>query len=442
MTRNYDVDAIKSLKVEINQMDPVDLADRLQDMDPVSVALWLKLLDKDKAADTFAELDRDTKRQLIDSYTDDAIRTLIQELDEDELVDTLQELPANMVRRLMDEFVTGERREIVNKLLGYPEDSVGAIMTVEFVSAKASAGMEHIYQRVMTSNLDGDKLEQIWITDDSLMLLGYVFLADVLRYMDQPVEEMLNPLPRTVQATDDQEIVAKLAYRYDLSEIPVTDSEGRLIGTVPLEDAVDIMHEEYEEDLSNIHGIQESSDDVYLDRSIFAIAKDRTTWLIICLITATMTGFIIQRYESLLAASVALTAYIPMLMDSGGNAGSQSSTTVIRFLYTGDIGFSDTLQVMWKEVRVGFITGSILVIVNFIRMTLLGPETLPVKLTVSLTLLITVMLSKMVGGMLPLIADKIHVDPTVMAGPIITTLVDTFALLVYFEVASHLLSVF
>ena len=260
--------------------------------------------------------------------------------------------------------------------------------------------------------------------------------------MDQPVEEMLRPLPRTVQATDDQEIVAKLAYRYDLSEIPVTDSEGRLIGTVPLEDAVDIMHEEYEEDLSNIHGIQESSDDDYLDRSIFAIAKDRTTWLIICLITATMTGFIIQRYESLLAASVALTAYIPMLMDSGGNAGSQSSTTVIRFLYTGDIRFSDTLQVMWKEVRVGFITGSILVIVNFIRMTLLGPETLPVKLTVSLTLLITVMLSKMVGGMLPLIAEKIHVDPTVMAGPIITTLVDTFALLVYFEVASHLLSVF
>lgn len=370
MTRNYDVDAIKSLKVEINQMDPVDLADRLQDMDPVSVALWLKLLDKDKAADTFAELDGDTKRQLIDSYTDDAIRTLIKELDEDELVDTLQELPANMVRRLMDEFVTGERREIVNKLLGYPEDSVGAIMTVEFLSAKASSGMEHIYQRVMSSTLDGDKLEQIWVTDDSLVLLGYVFLADVLRNMERPVEDMLRPLPRTVLATDDQEIVAKLAYRYDLSEIPVTDSEGRLIGTVPLEDAIDIMHEEYEEDLSNIHGVQDTSDEDYLERSSFAIAKDRTTWLIICLITATMTGFIIQRYESLLASSVALAAYIPMLMDSGGNAGTQSSTTVIRALYTGKIHFRNIFSVMSKELKVGIITGSILVAVNFVRMTL------------------------------------------------------------------------
>ena len=440
MTRNYDVDAIKSLKLEINQMDPVDLADRLQDMDPVSVALWLKLLDKDKAADTFAELDGETKRQLIDSYTDDAIRTLIQELDEDELVDTLQELPANMVRRLMDEFVTGDRRVIVNKLLGYPEDSVGAIMTVEFVSAKASSGMEHIYQRVMTSTLDGDKLEQIWITDDSLVLLGYVFLADVLRNMDRPVEDILRPLPRTVLATDDQEIVAKLAYRYDLSEIPVTDSEGRLIGTVPLEDAIDIMHEEYEEDLSNIHGVQDTSDEDYLERSSFAIAKDRTTWLIICLITATMTGFIIQRYESLLASSVALAAYIPMLMDSGGNAGTQSSTTVIRALYTGKVHFRNIFSVMSKELKVGIITGTILVAVNFVRMTLLGDHGLSISLTVSATLLLTVTLSKIIGGILPLIADKVHVDPTVMAGPIITTLVDTFALLIYFEVAIHLIN--
>lgn len=440
MTRNYDVDAIKSLKLEINQMDPVDLADRLQDMDPVSVALWLKLLDKDKAADTFAELDGETKRQLIDSYTDDAIRTLIQELDEDELVDTLQELPANMVRRLMDEFVTGDRRVIVNKLLGYPEDSVGAIMTVEFVSAKASSGMEHIYQRVMTSTLDGDKLEQIWITEDSLVLLGYVFLADVLRNMDRPVEDILRPLPRTVLATDDQEIVAKLAYRYDLSEIPVTDSEGRLIGTVPLEDAIDIMHEEYEEDLSNIHGVQDTSDEDYLERSSFAIAKDRTTWLIICLITATMTGFIIQRYESLLASSVALAAYIPMLMDSGGNAGTQSSTTVIRALYTGKVHFKNIFSVMSKELKVGLITGSILVAVNFVRMTILGDHDLSISLTVSATLLLTVTLSKIIGGILPLIADKVHVDPTVMAGPIITTLVDTFALLIYFEVAIHLIN--
>lgn len=440
MKRNYDIDEINSLQSEINHMDPVDLAESFDEMSVKEIMLRFKLLDKDLAADTFAEMDRDKKREIIERFSDEDVEELITELDEDELVDTLQELPANMVRRVMDEFVVGDRRRIINRLLGYPKESVGSIMTVEFLSAKATTTCEDVLKRVISSDLDADKLEQIWVTDKSLVLLGYVYLADILRFPDKPLEDMLESLPGSIEATDDQEIVAKIAYRYDLSEIPVTDSEGRLIGIVPMEDAVDVMREEYEEDLSNIHGIQESSDESYLDRSTFAIAKDRTTWLIICLITATMTGFIIQRYESLLAASVALTAYIPMLMDSGGNAGSQASTTVIRFLYTGDIGFTDTLRVIWKEARVGLMTGLVLVVVNFIRMTILGPETLAIKLTVSLTLLITVTLSKVVGGMLPLIADKINVDPTVMAGPIITTLVDTFALLVYFEVASHLLN--
>ncbi|MDD7363574.1 MAG: magnesium transporter [Peptoniphilus sp.] len=440
MKRNYDIDEINSLQSEINKMDPVDIAETFDEMDAVDIALRFKLLDKDLAADTFAEMDGEKKREIIERFSDEDVEEIITELDEDELVDTLQELPANMVRHLMDQFVVGERRKVINKLLGYPQDSVGSIMTVEFLSAKVSVSGERVLERVKASTLDADKLEQIWITDNSLVLLGYVYLADVLREPDRSLEELIEPLPGSVEATEDQEIVAKLAYRYDLSEIPVTDSEGRLIGTVPLEDAIDVMHEEYQEDLSNIHGVQESSDETYLDRSTFAIAKDRTTWLIICLVTATLTGFIIQRYESLLATSVALAAYIPMLMDSGGNAGTQASTTVIRFLYTGEVGFSDILKVMWKEMRVGFMTGLILVIVNFVRMMLLGSHSLRINLTVSLTLLITVMLSKMVGGMLPLIADKIHVDPTVMAGPIITTLVDTFALLVYFEVASQLLT--
>lgn len=441
MKRNYDIEEINLLQSEINKMDPVDLAESFEDMTAVEIALRFKLLEKDLAADTFAEMSKRKKREMIGRFSDEDVQSLITELDEDELVDTLQELPANMVRRLMDKFVEGERRSVINQLLGYPSDSVGSIMTVEFLSAKISASGSRILKRVRGSDLDADKLEQIWITDTSLVLLGYVYLADVLRKPHAPLEEILEPFPGSVEATEDKEIVAKLAYRYDLSEIPVTDSEGRLIGIVPVEDAIEVMHEEYEEDLSNIHGIQESSDETYLDRSTFAIAKDRTTWLIICLITATLTGFIIQRYEALLATSVALAAYIPMLMDSGGNAGTQASTTVIRFLYTGEVGFSDLLKVVWKEARVGLVTGLILVAINVGRMAMLGARDTGLWLTVSLTLLFTVMLSKVVGGTLPLIADKIHVDPTVMAGPIITTLVDTFALLIYFEVASRLLGI-
>ena len=440
MKRNYDIDEINSLKSEINHMDPVDLAESFDEMSVKEIMLRFKLLDKDLAADTFAEMDRDKKREIIERFSDDDVEELITELDEDELVDTLQELPANMVRRVMDEFVVGDRRKVINRLLGYPKDSVGSIMTVEFLSAKAGSNCETVLKRVIASDLDADKLEQIWVTDKSLVLLGYVYLADILRSPDKTMEDILEPLPGSIEATDDQEIVAKIAYRYDLSEIPVTDSEGRLLGIVPVEDAIDIMHEEYEEDLSNIHGVQDTSDEDYLERSCFAIAKDRTTWLIICLITATMTGFIIQRYEFLLASSVALAAYIPMLMDSGGNAGTQSSTTVIRALYTGKVHFKNIFAVMSKELKVGLITGSILVVVNFIRMTIIGAHGLSISLTVSATLLLTVTLSKIIGGILPLIADKVHVDPTVMAGPIITTLVDTFALLIYFEVATHLIN--
>ena len=251
----------------------------------------------------------------------------------------------------------------------------------------------------------------------------------------------MNSVNFSVYATDDQEVVAKLAHRYDLSEIPVTDSEGRLVGIVPVEWAIDVMHDEYDEDLGNIHGISDSSSEHYWDKSVFELAKNRTMWLIICLVTATFTSFIIKRYESLLATSVALAAYIPMLMDSGGNAGTQSSTTIIRGLYTGEIEFKEFLSVMFKEFRIGILVGLALVIVNIVRMSILDDVSIGVTMTVSLTLLTTIILSKMIGGILPLIAEKLKVDPTIMAGPLITTIVDTLVLFVYFEIATVLIGV-
>ncbi len=364
---------------------------------------------------------------------------LIKELDEDELVDTLQELPANMVRKLMSRFINPERRPIINQLLGYPKESVGSVMSVDFLSVKSSIEPSTAIEKVLQSDLDANRLEQIWVTNESLILVGYIHLADLLRNKDKDIEEILYPITASVYARDDQEVIAKIAYKYDLAEIPVTDSEGRLIGLVPAEWAIDIMHDEYEEDIANIHGITEPSHEVYWEKSSLQIAKDRTTWLIICLLTATLTGFIIQRYEAVLATSVILTAYIPMLMDSGGNAGTQSSTTIITALYSGEVNYRDSFKVIFKEFRIAMIAGLALVFVNMIRMSALDAVSLQVNLTVSITLLLTIVLSKVIGGILPLLADRIKIDPTIMAGPLITTIVDTFVLIVYFEVASFFL---
>lgn len=438
---NLDREKLQNLQDKINRMDPVDIAENLEELSKEDVAIWIKLLKKDLLADAFSLLPRDKKIEMIGSLSEDRIMSLMKELEEDEVVDTLQELPANMVRKLMYQYIEEDRRPIINELLGFPKESVGSIMSVGFIFVKSTATPTQALEKIIHSDLDADRLEQIWVTNESLLLIGYVNLADLLRNRDKKIEEFMHQINASVYATDDQEVVAKLAFKYDLSEIPVTDSEGRLVGIVPAEWAIDVMHEEYEEDLGNIHGISESSPEHYWDKSVLRLAKDRTMWLIICLVTATFTSFIIKRYEALLASSVALAAYIPMLMDSGGNAGTQSSTTVIRGIYTGEIEFKEFAQVMFKELRIGLIVGAVLVAVNIVRMSILDSVSLGVTLTVSVTLLITIVLSKMIGGILPLIAEKIKVDPTIMAGPLITTIVDTLVLFVYFEVATMLIGV-
>ena len=438
--RKYDVNNLKQLQEEINKMNPVDIADRLEVLPDKSVAIWIKLLNKDLLADTFTELRPENKDRILSILSEENIKDLIKELDEDELVDTLQELPANMVKKLMTSHIDPNRREIVNELLGYPEESVGSIMTVNFLSVKSSDSPAQAMDKVMKSDLDAEKLEQIWVTNDSLVLIGFLYIADLIRNKKSDINSILEPITVTVSPTDDQEVVAKYSIKYDLGEVPVTDSEGRLIGIVPAEDVIDVVHEELQEDFANITGISDQSES-YIDESSFKIAKNRTTWLVICLITATMTGFIIQRYESLLASAVALTAYIPMLMDSGGNAGSQASTTIMTQLYSGTLTFKDFFKVIFKEMKVGSIVSLVLVAINFIRIFIVDDVSLAVNLTVSLTLFLTIVISNIIGGILPLIAEKLNIDPTVMAGPLITTIVDTGVLLIYFEVASLLLGI-
>lgn len=440
---NLDRERLKNLQYRINKMDPVDIAERLEELSKEDIAIWIKLLNKDLLADAFSLLPKEKKIEMIGSLSEERIMSLMKELEEDEVVDTLQELPANMVRKFMNQYIEEDRRPIINELLGYPKESVGSIMSVGFIFVKNTTTPTKALEKIIHSDLDADRLEQVWITNESLVLIGYANLADLLRNRNKTdnIEDFMHSINASVYATDDQELVAKLAHRYDLSEIPVTDSEGRLVGIVPVEWAIDVMHDEYDEDLGNIHGISDSSPEHYWDKSVLKLAKDRTMWLIICLVTATFTSFIIKRYEALLASSVTLAAYIPMLMDSGGNAGTQSSTTVIRGIYTGEIEFKEFLQVMFKELRIGLIVGVILVVVNIVRMSILDSVSIGVTLTVSVTLLTTVVLSKIIGGILPLIAEKINVDPTIMAGPLITTIVDTLVLFVYFEIATILIGV-
>lgn len=438
--KNYNVDQLNKIQETINKMDPVDIADKLEILPEKDVAIWIKLLNKDLLADAFTELRAENKARIVNILSEESIKDLVRDLDEDELVDTLQELPANITKKLMDTHIDDNRRKVVNELLGYPQESVGSIMTVNFLSVKETDSPKSALDKIMASKLDAEKLEQIWLTDQSLVLIGFVYIADIIRNQNKSLKELAKSITATVTPYEDQEVVAKLSYRYDLGEVPVVDSENRLIGIVPAEDVIDVVHDELQEDMSNITGISDQSES-YLEESSFKIAKTRTTWLIICLLTATMTGFIIHRYESLLASAVALTAYIPMLMDSGGNAGSQASTTVITSLYSGELSVKDFFKVVAKEASIGLITGIILVIINFIRLMIVDQAQIRVNLTVSITLILTIIFSKVMGGILPLIADKLDVDPTVMAGPLITTVVDTLVLLIYFEVASLLLGI-
>lgn len=438
--KNYNVDQLNKIQETINKMDPVDIADKLEILPEKDVAIWIKLLNKDLLADAFTELRAENKARIVNILSEESIKDLVRDLDEDELVDTLQELPANITKKLMDTHIDDNRRKVVNELLGYPQESVGSIMTVNFLSVKETDSPKSALDKIMASNLDAEKLEQIWLTDQSLVLIGFVYIADIVRNQNKSLKDLSKSITATVTPYEDQEVVAKLSYRYDLGEVPVVDSENRLIGIVPAEDVIDVVHDELQEDMSNITGISDQSES-YLEESSFKIAKSRTTWLIICLLTATMTGFIIHKYENLLASAVALTAYIPMLMDSGGNAGSQASTTVITSLYSGELSVKDFFKVVVKEASIGVITGIILVIINFIRLMIIDKAQIRVNLTVSITLILTIIFSKVMGGILPLIADKLKVDPTVMAGPLITTVVDTLVLLIYFEVASLLLGI-
>lgn len=434
---NLTQQELLDLQKKIQAMNPVDLADYIEELEPDEKAVCIKLLDKELLAETFAELSPRNKEELITVLTAGQIADIFVELDADEVVDTIQELPANMVNKLI-KYVSDDRRPFVNQLLGYPQESVGSIMSIDYVKAKTTRTKSEVLDFVYESDIDAENLEVIWMVDQKLKLVGFIYLADLVRLKGESLEDIINPIVASVTTLDDQEMAAKVINRYHLEALPVVDLEGRLVGSIITEMILDVMTEEFQEDIYNLQGMA-PTEESYLDTPIFSIAKKRFSWLLILMFTATITSKLIQGYEAVLAGSVALIAYIPMLMDTGGNSGNQATATIIQSLALNEIEGKDFLKVIGKEAGIGLMIGGVMAVFNFARVMLMDGVTIEVACTVSLALTVTIVVAKVIGGVLPLLAVKLKQDPTVMAGPLLTTIVDTIALTVFFEFAKIIL---
>ena len=437
----------KTLRDILTTMNAYDIAVLFGDIHDSKVQVLFRMLPKELAADVFVEMDEDTQEFLIKGFSDSELKDVVDELSADDAVDIIEEMPANVVKRILRQ-ADPETRKQINELLKYPDDSAGSIMTTEFVNLRPSMTVDQAILRIRRTGIDKETIYTCYVTHDNGKLAGVITIKDILLAdEDDIIENLMEENVISVGTLDDQEQVAQIVRNYDFLAVPVVDTENRLVGIVTFDDAVDVMEEETTEDIQKMAAIT-SSDKPYTRIGVFETWWSRFPWLLLLMISATFTGIIISSFEDKLAASLVLTAYIPMLMGTAGNAGSQSSVTVIRALSLEEIEFKDILWVIFKECRVSIICGATLAVVNFGKMLLIdnmlfqNPDVTPmVSLVVSLTILIVVVVAKIVGCSLPMVAKKVGMDPAVMASPFITTIVDTVALLVFFAIATQILHI-
>lgn len=433
-----------ALQKLLNEMNPIDLAELLSELPDDKRPILFRLLNKEQAAECFVEMDHDIQRMLIHGFSDVELRSVLDEMFLDDTVDLVEEMPANVVKRILAN-ADGETRKGINEILNYPDDSAGSIMTVEFVELKEHMTITEAFDTIKTTGVDKETIYTCYVTDSNRHLIGVVTVKDMLLSKVQTVGELMETNIISVNTMEDREDVGTLFLEYGLMALPVVDRENRLVGIVTYDDAMDVISEEREEDIQVMAAIT-PTDERYLKTSVFSIWKSRIPWLLLLMISATFTGMIITGFENALASSLALTAFIPMLMDTGGNSGSQASVTIIRGLSLNEIEFRDIFRVQWKEMRVAFFCGLTLACASFVKILLVDMLimrtqglTIPVALVVCLTLFTTVVVAKFIGCTLPIIAQKIGFDPAVMASPFITTIVDAVSLLVYFGFATLLL---
>ena len=429
-------------------MNPSDVAGLFVDLEEKQIPLMFRLLAKEQAAETFVEMEPEAQELLIRGFSDNELKEILDELYADDAVDIVEEMPANVVKRIL-KTADPELRTSINQILRYPEYSAGSIMTTEYVSLRPSMTVEEAILRIRRQGVDKETIYTCYVIDKDRTLLGIVTVKDLLLADDDEmkIQDIMITNMIYVTTQTDQEEVARMFSKYDFVALPVVDGEERMVGIVTFDDAMDVMEEEVTEDMELMSGMT-PSEKPYLRSSPFELFKNRVPWLMLMMVSATFTGLIITSFEGALAAQVALTAFIPMLMGTGGNSGSQSSVTVIRALSLDELGFSDIGTVIWKEIRTAVLCGIALAAVCFVKIWLVDKLlfgnhdiTMMVDLVVCLALAVTVIIAKMVGCMLPLAAKAMKLDPAVMASPFISTIVDALSLLVYFLFAKALLGV-
>ena len=427
-------------------MNAVDVAAIFEDMPQDKLPLLFRLLPKELAAETFVEMDPETQELLIQGFSDNELKDVVDELYVDDAVDIVEEMPANVVKRIL-KHADPDTRKSINEILKYPDDSAGALMTTEFVDLKRDMTVEDALKRIRRTGTDKETINVCYVVDPARKLQGIVSLRTILLSdEDDTIDEIMETHVISVSTLEDKEDVAQTFSKYNFIALPVVDKEDRLVGIITVDDAIDVMEEETTEDIEKMAAML-PTDKPYLKTSVWETYKSRIPWLLLLMVSATFTGQIIARFEDALSAFAILTAYIPMLMDTGGNCGSQASVTVIRGISLDEIEFSDLFRVIWKEIRVAVVCGATLAAANFVKLMLVdkmifgNPITITVALVICLTLVVTVFAAKVVGCTLPLLAKKIGFDPAVMASPFITTVVDAISLAIYFRFAALLLGI-
>lgn len=431
---------LRAVRDEILEMNYVDIEQMLEEMPRDKMLVIFRMLPKETAAEVFAEMESEQQQYIVESITDREINDIMDELYMDDTVDFIEEMPANVVKRVLRNTDEATRKTI-NQLLNYPDDSAGSIMTTEFVDLKKEMTVEEALEHIRKTGMDKETIDTCYVISAQRKLEGEITIRKlILSAPDELVSDLMESSVKSVQTLTDREETAYLFRKYNLISMPVVDNENRLVGIITVDDVIDVIEQENTEDFHKMAAIA-PSEKQYLETGVFSLAKNRIVWLFVLMISATITGTIIRRFEATLSQVVALTAYIPMLMGTGGNAGAQSSTMIIRSLALNEIDFGDVLRVMWKEFRVGLLTAAMLAIVNFARIMIFDKVSVLVALTVCVSLFCIVTLAKVVGGILPIAAKRIHLDPVIMASPIITTVLDAVSLLIYFTFATNILGI-
>lgn len=416
---------------ELLKLNSVDIATLLEEVDNKKNMLVLfRLLPKDIEIDVFSYMSNDMQQYIIQSITHEEMTTIIDQLYFDDVIDLLEEMPANIVKKILLN-TDDKKRKLINQFLKYEEDSAGSIMTIEFVDLKKEMTVEQAIERIRKTGVDKQTINTCYVIDKNRKLEGITSIRRlILSNKDVLIKDIMKENYVSINTFDDQEYVANQFKKYDLVSMPVVDKEHRLVGIITIDDIVDIIDQENTEDFHKMAAM-EPSEEEYLKTGVFELAKHRIIWLLVLMISATFTGNIIRKSEDVLQSVVILASFIPMLMDTGGNSGSQSSTLVIRGLALGEIKLKDIFKVMWKEFRVSVVVGIALSVVNFLRVYFIEKVSFMVSMTVCISLFFTVVLAKVVGGILPIVAKKLKLDPAIMASPLITTIVDAVALLIY-----------